>query len=199
MLQYSSITYGIDVLMHEIKLPMFSKILIVLSSFFSFFFSCASLHPIAVPLSEGVVGNVSRRRGKLQVANRFRLLIPRQGTRMGMLGVAKETKLVDNFYAPSMRGDVSSQHHVRGKIPYAHAEWSRVYLREGNLPASKASDVLQTYVEIRNAARRVPEATTTKKDQDRTHEGQQTEKHRGCYKIQSALCPYEDVGNLYHL
>ena len=56
MLQYSSITYGIDVLMHEIKLPMFSKILIVLSSFFSFFFSFASPHSSVLPLSEGVVG-----------------------------------------------------------------------------------------------------------------------------------------------
>ena len=63
MKQYTNYYY-INVLMHEIKLLMFSKILIELSSFFSFFFSCASLHPMAVPLSEGVVGYVSRRRGK---------------------------------------------------------------------------------------------------------------------------------------
>ena len=107
----------------------------------------------------------------LQVAIRFRSLTPRQGIRMGMLGVATGTQLVGILYAPSMQGDGSSQPHVTGKIPYALAEWVRGHLRERSHHASVIVDVLQTCAKIRNAGRKAPEATTMKRDLDRTHVG----------------------------
>ncbi len=91
------------------KIATFSTILIVLSSVFSFFSSFAWPHPSVLHLSGGVVANVLGQLGKLQVANRFRSLSLRQGTRMGMLGVATGTPLVDNLSATSRQDDMSSR------------------------------------------------------------------------------------------
>ena len=116
-------------------------ILIELSSAFSFFSASAWTVLSVLHLFGGVVGIVKRPLGMLPVAIRFRSLNPRQGSRMGMLGVATGTQLVDILYAPSMQGDGSSQHHVTGKIPYALEEWVRGHLRERSHHASVIVDV----------------------------------------------------------
>ena len=78
-------------------------ILIELSSAFSFF--PASAWPVlsVLHLFGGVVGIVKRSLGMLPVAIRFRSLTPRQGSRMGMLGVATGTQLVISFTRPVCR------------------------------------------------------------------------------------------------